>query len=79
MLWVNRITIRRWVRKGKLKGEKVDWITLIPKQDVLAIAQRRGIEQVSEMRTDGMRYQDGKIGACQDGTSKPSSKWAAQS
>jgi len=43
ILWVNRVTIRLWVRRGKLKGEKIGRVTLIPKQDVLAMALQRGI------------------------------------
>jgi excisionase family DNA binding protein len=43
ILWVNRATVRRWLKLGKLRGETVGNVTLIPKQDVLAVAQQRGI------------------------------------
>jgi excisionase family DNA binding protein len=43
LLLVNRLTIRRWVKEGKLHGERVGNITLIPKVDVWHIAQQRGI------------------------------------
>lgn len=39
---VNRATIRRWVKEGKLRGEPMGKITLIPKEDVLKVAKERG-------------------------------------
>jgi len=41
LLLVNRLTIRRWVKSGKLRGERVGSITLILKEDVQRIAQKR--------------------------------------
>ena len=39
---VNRLTIRRWVKEGKLRGEMVDRITLILKEDVVRLAESYG-------------------------------------
>jgi excisionase family DNA binding protein len=44
MLSVNRLTIRRWIDSGRLRGEAIGKVTLIAKQDVLTIARRRGVE-----------------------------------
>jgi len=44
ILWVNRLTIRRWIKQGKLSGQKIGLTTLIPKAEVLAIAKQRGIK-----------------------------------
>lgn len=43
LLHVNRITIRRWIKQGKLHSEKVGQINLLLKANVLAIAHERGI------------------------------------
>jgi excisionase family DNA binding protein len=43
ILWVDRSSIRRWLKQGRLRGETVGNVTLIPKQDVLAMALQRGI------------------------------------
>ena len=37
ILHVNRLTIQRWVKSGKLTGEAVGRITLIPKDEVLRL------------------------------------------
>jgi excisionase family DNA binding protein len=42
LLHVNRLTVQRWINKGKLRKEKVGNVTLIPKEDVLKIAKERG-------------------------------------
>jgi excisionase family DNA binding protein len=39
---VNRATIRRWIKTGRLKGEKMGLVTLILKDDVIKIAKERG-------------------------------------
>ena len=43
LLLVNRLTIQRWVKQGKLRGERIGRTTLIPKEDVWSVAQERGI------------------------------------
>jgi excisionase family DNA binding protein len=43
LLLVSRLTIYRWMKQGKLSGERIGSVTLIPKQDILAIARQRGI------------------------------------
>jgi excisionase family DNA binding protein len=40
LLSVNRATIRRWLKGGRLRGESIGRVTLIPKQDVLFITQQ---------------------------------------
>ena len=40
-LWVNRLTIQRWVKSGKLSGERVGSVTLIPKVEVERLVARR--------------------------------------
>jgi excisionase family DNA binding protein len=42
-LLVNRLTIQRWIKEGKLHGERVGRITLILKEDVRKVALERGI------------------------------------
>jgi excisionase family DNA binding protein len=42
LLRVNRATIGRWVRRGKLRGQKMGLVTLIPKEDILKVAKERG-------------------------------------
>ncbi len=44
LLAVNRATVRRWIREGKLYGEKMGSITLIPKVAVRIIAYQRRIK-----------------------------------
>jgi excisionase family DNA binding protein len=45
---VNRITIRRWIQSGKLKGEKIGKVTLILKTDIFAIAYQSEIKHDSQ-------------------------------
>lgn len=45
LLAVNRATVSRWIREGKLSGEKMGSITLIPKIDVSVIAYQRRIKR----------------------------------
>ena len=40
-LAVNRITVRRWLQSGRLHGERVGKVTLIPKAEVEALARAR--------------------------------------
>ena len=40
-LHVNRLTIRRWVKAGKLSGEVIGHLTLIPRADVERLAKDR--------------------------------------
>jgi excisionase family DNA binding protein len=40
ILHVNRAIVRRWIKEGKLKGEKIGQTTLIPKEDVLTLIQQ---------------------------------------
>lgn len=40
---VNRITIRRWLKSGNLKGERIGHFTLILKTDIYSIASQQGI------------------------------------
>ena len=47
-LWVNRATIRRWLKEGRLKGKKIGRVTLIPKRDALAVMQDRSITSAKE-------------------------------
>jgi excisionase family DNA binding protein len=43
MLLVNRTTVRRWIKEGKLRGERLGTTTLILKEDVRHIGSGRGI------------------------------------
>jgi len=43
-LLVNRLTVRRWLEQGKLRGERIGRTTLILKEDVWSVAQQRGID-----------------------------------
>jgi excisionase family DNA binding protein len=38
---VNRVTITRWIKTGKLTGERIGLTTLIPRQDVLTLIKQR--------------------------------------
>jgi excisionase family DNA binding protein len=40
LLNVNRLTIRHWIQKRKLRGEKIGAVTLLLKKDVLNIVPR---------------------------------------
>lgn len=42
LLMVNRLTVQRWVKTGRLRGERVGYVTLIDKQQVEQIATERG-------------------------------------
>ena len=42
-LEVNRATITRWVKEGKLSGEKIGLFTLISRKEIQRIAEERGI------------------------------------
>jgi excisionase family DNA binding protein len=42
LLLVNRATTRRWVKQGRLRGQKMGLVTLIPKEDVSKVAKERG-------------------------------------
>lgn len=44
ILLVNRLTIRRWIKQGKLHSEMIGRTALIPKDDIRRIAQERGID-----------------------------------
>lgn len=41
LLLVDRSTITRWIKRGKLRGQKMGMVTLIFKNDVLALARER--------------------------------------
>jgi len=41
ILNVNRLTIRHWLQKGKLRGQRIGLVTLILKNDVSAIDQQK--------------------------------------
>jgi len=41
-LHVSTLTIRRWVKEGKLRGERIGWQTLVMKEDIRRIALRSG-------------------------------------
>ena len=42
VLQVNRLTVQRWVKSGKLSGELVGRVTLISKDEVHRLAVERG-------------------------------------
>ena len=44
LLSVNRVTIRRWVKQGRLRAERIGKIKLTLRADILAIARERGID-----------------------------------
>jgi hypothetical protein len=41
ILSVNRLTIRRWLNQGKIHGQKIGTVTLLFKDEILAIAKER--------------------------------------
>ncbi len=41
LLHVNRLTVQRWVRSGRLTGERVGNVTLIVKKEVEQLATER--------------------------------------
>lgn len=42
LLRVNRLTVQRWVKTGRLRGERVGYVTLIDRQQVEQIAAETG-------------------------------------
>ena len=43
LLGVNRVTIRRWIKAGKLHAENIGGVVLIPKWEVELLKTKKGV------------------------------------